>query len=67
MGALQGWIKLFLPLGANLKNGKPLFVSQLHQCDDFLNFLCHFMGVVIPVPALSPCIGCKSPTSGNLR
>ena len=33
-----------------------LFISQLHQCDDFLNFPCHFLGAVLPAPSLYPCL-----------
>ena len=33
---------------------KLLFISQLHQCDDFLNFPCHFLGAVLPAPSLDP-------------
>ena len=32
-----------------------LFISQLHQCDDFLNFTCNFVGALLPAPALYPC------------
>ena len=39
----QGRIKLFLPQGQDFP-GKLLFISQLHQCDDFLNFPCHSLG-----------------------
>ena len=31
-----------------------LFLFQLYQCDDFLNFPCHFLGAVLPAPALYP-------------
>ena len=31
-----------------------LFISQLHQCDDFLNCPCHFLGAVLPATALYP-------------
>ena len=40
-----------------LLNWKPLFISllhQLHQCDDFLDYPCHFLGEVLPSPALYP-------------
>ena len=30
------------------------FISKLHQCDDFLNFPCHFLGAVLPARALYP-------------
>ena len=33
---------------------KLLFIFRLHQCDDFLNFPRHFLGAVLPVPALYP-------------
>ena len=35
---------------------KLLCISKLHQCDDFLNFPCHFLGAVLPAPALYPCL-----------
>ena len=31
-----------------------LFISKLNQHDDFLNFSCHFLGVVLPAPTLYP-------------
>ena len=46
-----GWIKLFLPQKQGLKM-RTLFISQSHQCDDFLNFPCHFLGAVPPAPTL---------------
>ena len=45
----------FLPLLFLLSPSSPLPLHiQLHQCDDFLNFPCHFLGAVLPAPALYP-------------
>ena len=32
----------------------PLLFFFISQCDDFLNFPCHFLGAVLPAPALYP-------------
>ena len=32
----------------------PLLLFFISQCDDFLNFLCNFLGAVLPAPALYP-------------
>ena len=32
----------------------PLLVLFISQCDNFLNFPCHFLGAVLPAPALYP-------------
>ena len=47
----QGWIKWFLFQGQGFKKRTPLH-NQLHQCDDFLSFPCHFMGAVLPPSVL---------------
>ena len=52
----QRWIKWFFSSGARFSKWKLLFISKLHQCDDFLNFPCHFLGAVLPAPALYPCL-----------
>ena len=58
----QGWIKWFFSSGARFSKWKLLFISKLHQCDDFLNFPCHFLGAVLPAHTLYPCL-----ISGNMN
>ena len=49
----QGWMIWFLPQQQGF-NMKISFISKLHQCDDFLNFPCHFLGAVLLARALYP-------------
>ena len=48
---LQEWTKCVKSKGSSWKF---LFISCLHYCHDFLNFSYHFLGAVLPAPALCP-------------